>query len=195
MNAQERMGSDMKTALVLVDIQNDYFPGGRHELVGPEQAAGEAARLLALFREKGWPVFHIRHVSLHAQADFFLPDTVGAEIHASCAPHGGEAVIVKHAPDSFLGTDLKVRLDEAGVDRLVVAGMMTHMCIDTTVRSAVGQGYGVDLIEDACATRDLQRGDVLVPAEQAQQAFLAAMSGVFATVVKADAWIAAHAAG
>ena len=182
----------MKKALVLVDIQNDYFPGGRHELVGPDQAARAAARLLYFFRERAWPIVHVQHISQRAGADFFLPGTPGADIHASCAPGPDEAVIFKHAPDSFLGTDLKDRLDGMGMQHLVIAGMMTHMCIDTTVRSAAAKGYTIELIEDACATRALERGSVTVPAEQVQQAFLAAMNGAFATVMPADAWIAAQ---
>lgn len=184
----------MKKALVLVDIQNDYFPGGRHELAGPEAASAEAARLLSFFREHNWPIFHIRHISQWADATFFLPDTSGAEIHVSCQPLSDEPVLIKHEPDSFLTTDLKARLDAAGVDRLVVCGMMTHMCIDTTVRSASGQGFSVELIEDACATRALRRGTVTVPAEQVQHAFLAALDGVFATVLTADAWLVAQSA-
>lgn len=182
----------MNKALVLVDIQNDYFPGGRHELAAPAAAAAEAAKLLSYFRERAWPVFHVRHINQWADATFFLPDTTGAEIHASCSPLPGEPVIVKHTPDSFLTTDLKARLDGAAVDRLVVCGMMTHMCIDTTVRSAYAQGYAVTLIEDACATRALQRGAVTVPAEQVQHAFLAALDGVFANVMTAADWLAAQ---
>lgn len=91
----------MNTALVVVDIQNDYFAGGRNPLVNPDEAAAEAAKALGLFRKYGWPLFHVRHVNNRPDASFFLPNSEGAEIHASVAPLAGEPVIVKHRPDSF----------------------------------------------------------------------------------------------
>ncbi len=104
----------------------------------------------------------------------------------------GEEIIIKHRPDSFLGTNLKEKLEEKSVDAFVVCGMMTHMCIDTTVRAAGNYGYSVTLIEDACATRDLVWGGITVLAEQVQTAYMAALDGTFARVLKADAWIKEH---
>lgn len=104
----------------------------------------------------------------------------------------GEEIIIKHRPDSFLGTSLKDKLEEKGIDTLVVCGMMTHMCIDTTVRSAVNYGYFVELIEDAVATRDLIWGGITVSAEQVQSAYMAALNGTFAKVQNADAWMKEH---
>lgn len=179
----------MKQALILVDIQNDYFKGGRHELVSPEQAAIQVKKILTFFREQGWPIYHVRHISTSPSASFFLPDTEGSEFYKDIYPLAGEQIIIKNRPDSFLGTSLKEKLDESGIDMLIICGMMTHMCIDTTVRAAVNYGYSVELIEDACATRDLKRNGNIVKAEQVQNAFMAALDGSFAKVLKADAWI------
>lgn len=179
----------MKQALILVDIQNDYFKGGRHELVSPEQATFQAKKILTFFREQGWPIFHVRHISTSPKAKFFLPDTEGSEFYKDIYPLVGEQIIIKNRPNSFLETCLKEKLDESDIDMLIICGMMTHMCIDTTVRAAVNYGYSVELIEDACATRDLQWNGNTVKAEQVQNAFMASLDGSFAKVFKADAWI------
>lgn len=182
----------MKLGLILVDIQNDYFKGGKCELVNPEQAAIQANRILSFFRERGWPIFHVHHISIKPSSVFFIPDTEGADFYIDSYPQAGEEIIIKHKPDSFLDTNLKEKLEEKCVDALVICGMMTHMCIDTTVRSASNYRYPVTLIEDACATRDLKWGGITVSAEQVQCAYMAALDGTFARIQKADAWIKEH---
>ena len=172
----------MKRALVIVDIQNDYFPGGRMPLVDAESAAARAAELLAAIRARDEAIFHVQHVSTRAGATFFLPDTDGVAIHAAVAPRAGETVVVKHTPNSFRETTLGAQLQAAGVGQLVFAGMMTHMCIDTSVRAAADAGYQCSLAGDACATRDLAWQGAAVPAAQVQRAFLAALNGAFARV-------------
>jgi nicotinamidase-related amidase len=165
----------MKTALILIDIQNDYFPSGRMELEGPLEAAAQARRLLDFFRRQQWPTVHIQHISTRPGATFFLPDTDGMKIHASVALLEGETVIVKHFPNSFRETDLLEHLKGLAVERLVMCGMMTHMCVDATVRAAADLGYPVLLAADACATRSLAYGETKVPAAQVHAAFLAAL--------------------
>jgi nicotinamidase-related amidase len=165
----------MKTTLVLIDIQNDYFPGGRMELEGPLEAASQARHLLDLFRGRHWPTVHIQHISTRPGATFFLPDTEGIHFHSTIAPLFGETVLVKHFPNSFRETDLLDRLKGQGAERLVICGMMTHMCVDATTRAAADLGYPVLLAADACATRDLAYNDTKVPAAQVHAAFLAAL--------------------
>jgi nicotinamidase-related amidase len=172
----------MTTALLLIDIQNDYFPGGAMELAQPENAATQAALLLAAFRAKALPVFHVQHLSTRAGATFFIPDTVGAAIHASVAPRAGETLVTKHFPNAFRGTELLDALRAAQVSKLVIAGMMTHMCVDTTVRAAADLGFACSLAQDACATRDLAFGAEHVGAQAVQLAYLAALKGAFADV-------------
>ena len=175
----------MKTALVIVDIQNDYFPGGKMELEGAVAAGRNARMLLLAFREKGLPVFHLQHISSRPGATFFLPNTPGAEIHELVTPISGEAVIRKSFPNGFRGTDLQKHLEQNGATRLVIAGMMTHMCIDTTVRAAFDLGFQCDLAEDACATKALSFGSEMIPARQVHLAFVSALQGIFATVSNA----------
>ena len=145
----------MNTALLLIDIQNDYFPGGAWELSHADEAAAQARLALGRFREQHRPVFHVRHINTRPGAAFFLPDTPGSEIHGAVKPLDGEPVIIKHAPDAFFQTDLHDALSRAGIRKLVVCGMMSHMCIDTSVRAARNHGYDITLLHDACATRDL----------------------------------------
>jgi len=172
----------MNTALVLIDIQMDYFPGGTMELSGAQAAAAKAGRALEWFREKGWPVVHIQHLAARPDATFFLPGTAGADFHPYVAPQGKEVVVTKHFPSSFRETPLKNTLDQAGVKRLVIAGSMTHMCVDATTRVAFDLGFECVLLADACATRDLTFGHVTVPAAHVQTAFMAALGSVYARV-------------
>ena len=171
-----------RTALIVVDWQNDYFEGGKMPLNGAEAAARQAHRLQAGFRAAGLPVFNVRHETLREPAPFFAPGTEGAEIHPLLAPAEGEAVITKNFPNSFRGTDLLERLQAQGVETLVIAGAMTHMCIDATTRAAADLGFRCRLAQDACATRDLEFGGVAVPAAQVHAAFLAGLSGIYADI-------------
>ena len=179
----------MKQALIVVDVQNDYFNGGSMELVGMDTAATNCAKLLARFRDNKLPIFHMRHLATREGATFFVPGTPGSEIHHSVAGLEHETVVVKHFPSSFRETGLNDLLQQAGIEQLVVCGAMTHMCIDTTVRAAFDLGYQCKLIADACATRDLEFNGQLVKAADVQAAFMAALSVPFAQVSSADQYI------
>lgn len=174
----------MKT-LLIVDIQNDYFPGGAYPLVGPEDAAGAAARLLGHFREAGGPVVHMQHVWDASDAQFMRPGTDGVEIHDAVRPLEGETVLTKAMPNSFLGTDLEAVLRAEG-DGLVVAGMMTSMCVDATVRAAADLGFEVTLAHDACAAPDLEHDGLRVPGASVHAAFVAALGDGYATLAGVD---------
>jgi len=172
----------MSKTLVLIDLQKDYFPGGRMELAGADAAAAQAAGLLEAFRKRSLPVIHIQHISRRAGATFFLPGTAGADIHPSVQPRAGERIVVKHFPSAFRETDLQAALRALDASQVVFAGMMTHMCVDTTVRAAADLGFQCSLAHDACATRDLQFGASRVAAGDVQVAYLAALNGAFASV-------------
>lgn len=176
----------MSVGLILVDIQNDYFPHGNMELEGSEQAGQVAGRLLDFFRTRGLPVFHIQHIATHPGATFFLPDTTGAEIHQSVKPIEGETIIQKHFPNSFRETNLLQHLQRENVRRVVIAGMQTHMCVDATTRAAADYGFACLIAHDACATRSLRFNDRVVSALDVQAAFLAALDGSYGQVMSAD---------
>jgi nicotinamidase-related amidase len=172
----------MSTALLLIDLQNDYFPGGAMELIGSTEAGTRASELLAAFRGRALPVIHVQHVSTRPGATFFLPGTRGVEFHGCVAPLAGETVIRKHFPSCFRDTPLLDHLRQRKIERLAIAGMMTHMCVDTTVRAAFDLGFSCRLAHDACATRALTFGGRTIAAEDVHAAFIAALNGLFAQV-------------
>ena len=176
----------MSRALVIVDIQNDYFPGGRMELVGTERAAERASHVLEGFRSRGEPVFHMQHIWEGDDAAFFAPGTAGVEINEAVRPADGEPVVQKAYPNSFRETDLEQRLRDAGVSDVVVVGMMTSMCVDATVRAAADLGFGCTVVHDACACPDLQFGGTEIPAASVHGAFIAALGDGYAAVTSAD---------
>jgi len=178
----------MTAALLLIDFQNDYFPGGAMEVEGSVEASLCAGRLLARFRQEEMPVVHIRHLSIRPGASFLLPETRGAEIHENVKPLEREPIIEKHFPNSFRDTLLLERLVNNGIGRLVIAGMMTHMCVDATTRASFDHGFACTVVADACATRALTFEQTTVPAQHVHAAFLAALKGVYAKVISAEAF-------
>ncbi|QRY81804.1 cysteine hydrolase [Pseudomonas sp. PDNC002] len=172
-----------KQALILVDIQNDYFPSGKWPLVGIEAAADQAAKVLAAFRERGDLVVHIRHEFESTDAPFFVPGSDGAKIHTKVANLPAEPVVLKHFVNSFRDTNLKTILDEHGIDSVVVVGHMSHMCVDGASRAAADFGYAVTVLHDACATLDLEFNGVKVPAAQVHAAYMASLAFAYAEVV------------
>jgi len=172
----------METALILIDIQNDYFPGGKWEVPGSVEASLRAGEALEFFRKKMMPVIHIRHISVRPGAAFFLPRSDGAEIHENVRPISTETVIEKNYPNSFRDTPLLEVLKKEGIKQLVVSGMMTQMCIDATARAAFDLRFGCTVLHDACAARQLMFSDQSVPAPQVHAAFLAALNGLYARV-------------
>jgi len=176
----------MKTALLIIDIQNDYFPMGKMELEGSIQAASATARLLAAFRKRNRDVYHVQHINIRPNALFFLPDTPGVDIHQSVIPVAGEPVVIKHFPNSFRETNLLETLKLDNIRSLVICGMMSHMCVDATVRGAFDFGFNCIIAHDACATRELVFNGVNVPAKQVHASFMAALGAVYANVKSVD---------
>jgi nicotinamidase-related amidase len=176
----------MQTALILVDIQNDYFPGGKNPLEGSLEASLQARRLLAHFRQQDLPRVHIQHVSLRPGATFFLPDSQGVLIHENVRPVDGETVFQKHFPNSFRETPLLEHLRGLGVSRVVIGGMMTHMCVDATVRAAFDYGFESWVAQDACATKTLAFGEQTIPAQHVHLAFLAALKSAYGQVLTVE---------
>jgi nicotinamidase-related amidase len=172
----------MKTALLIVDIQNDYFREGAMPLSGSTEACEKAKRILERFRADGLPVVHIQHIAARSTATFFLPGTAGAEIHNDVKPHDGETIIIKHYPNSFRETELLACLQAMSITDLVICGMMTHMCIDSTVRAARDLGFNCVVIGDACATKDIEINGQAVKAVEVQKSFLGALNYFYASV-------------
>ncbi|CCN68263.1 cysteine hydrolase family protein [Vibrio nigripulchritudo] len=164
------------TALVLIDIQNDYFEGGALTLQGPVQAAENAKKLLVAFRDAKRPVIHIQHAAASQDLGFMIPGTRGQEIYAGVAPHSDEPVLTKHYPNSFWETALETTLHELEVEHVVIAGMMTHMCVSTTTRGAMERGFQATVIQNACATKSLELGEKTIPADVVHETALAELT-------------------
>lgn len=175
-------------ALLLIDIQNDYFPGGRYPLERIEEASRTSAELLDHFRNQRLPLVHVRHEFAMAEAPFFQPNTEGSQIHTSVAPQAGESVVTKNFVNSFQQTNLKSILDRQGVDSLVICGAMSHMCVEGTTRAAADLGYKCQVIHDACATRDQQFGERLIRAADVHGTAMATLGFAFAEVLAFDEW-------
>lgn len=179
-----------KRAVVVVDLQNEYLPGGKLALTGIDQAVANAARVIAHARETGDAVIHVRHEFPDPEVPFFNPGTPGVEIMDAVRPGSGEEVVTKNFPNSFLKTGLREMLDGGGVTDVTVVGAMSHMCIDATVRAASDLGYKVTVVHDACATLDLEFGGATVPAAQVHAAEMAALAFAYATLATTDDYTA-----
>ncbi len=178
----------MSKALLLIDIQQDYFPGGEMELVGIEQASEKAAELLTWFREQKLPLIHIQHIFPTVEAPFFKPNTAGIEIHCSVQPLADEVVITKQNVNSFQGTDLKQKLDELNVNELVICGAMSHMCIEGTARAASDLNYKCQVIHDACATGNQEFQGHTILAQDVHGTAMATLGFAYAEVLSLDDW-------
>jgi nicotinamidase-related amidase len=182
LNVQLKAPKLSDSALIIVDAQREYVDGSVPlHAVGP--ALEEVRALLQRARKLRIPIFHVVH---HANAGnpIFNPDGEFVEIAEPARPAGDEPVIVKHLPSSFVGTDLKKMLDETKRTNLVIAGFMTHMCIDATSRSALDLGFSPAVVASACTTRDLPSptGGV-VSAKALHESSLAALADLVACIV------------
>ncbi len=172
LSAQER-----KTALLLIDIQDFYFPGGKSELVAPEKAARNAAILLDDFRKKNMLVIHVRHNS-----------EPGGKINDIVKPLQNEKVFSKDAVNCFVKTDLLDYLKLNKIDSLVICGMQTHMCVEAATRAASDFGFKCILVHDACATKDLKFGEKIIKSEDVHYSTLATLRN-YAKVMSTEEYL------
>ncbi len=173
------------SALILIDCQNTYTRGVM-ELEGVAAALDEAAVLLDRARTAGIPVIHIQHDD--GPGSLYDIEGESGSIVAQVAPRNGESVVVKNYPNSFVQTDLDAQLKSIDASNLVLAGFMTHMCVNSTARGAFNLGYAPTVVAGATATRALPGldGDP-VPAKALQTASLAGLADLFAVVVAGSA--------
>lgn len=178
-----------KTALIIVDIQNDYFENGGLELVNPIEASKNAGKILEHFRNKNLPLVHVQHLSAEKESPVFALGSEGVKIHENVQPLEGEKLVQKYYPNSFRETDLLQYLKDQDVTDLVITGMMTHMCIDATTRAAFDLGFKCTVISDACATRDLEIDGKAVAADDVHHAFLAALAFAYGDVTTTEKFL------
>ncbi|WP_336486171.1 cysteine hydrolase family protein [Methylobacterium nigriterrae] len=170
------------SALLMIDLQNTYREGIM-QLDGVEPAIREARALLERARAAGIPVIHVRH-DAGPGSPYDVTAPIG-QISDEVAPRGEEAVVTKAYPNAFVGTDLQARLEAAGVKDVIVAGFMTHMCVNSTARGAFSLGFRPTVVASATATRDLPAPDgSVVPARSLQAASLATLGDLFAAIAR-----------
>ena len=179
----------MKEALVIIDVQNDYFPGGKMELEKPFKALENIEKLLERFRMEKKEIIFVQHISVRKEAGFFLENTQGAEIHEKISPLNNEKIVVKNYPNSFFNTGLDEYLKEKNIKSLVITGMMTHMCVDSTTRAAKDLGYKCIVIKDACTTRDFAFEEEIVTAREIQNSFMAALGYYYADILSCEEFL------
>ncbi|MEO8401477.1 MAG: cysteine hydrolase family protein [Gammaproteobacteria bacterium] len=173
----------MNTALLLIEFQNDYFPNGRMPLEKSVETCQKAQEALQMYRAKQLPVIHVQQISTRPDAVFFLPCTKGVEFHSSVQPLRNETIVKKHYPNSFKDTTLLNHLIKNQINHLIIAGMMTHLCVDATVRAAYDLGFGCTVLHDACATKNLEFNNMIIPAQSVHNAFLAALQPLYGNVI------------
>ncbi len=156
--------SAAKTALIIIDIQEFYYPGGSSALFEPEQAGKNAQKILERFRQKNELVVHVRHYA-----------EKGMEMHPDVTPIEGEKVITKHQVNSFRDTDLLAYLHENKITDLVLVGMQTNMCLEAATRAGADFGFKCTVVEDACTTKDQKFGDHIVNARDVHYVALATL--------------------
>ncbi len=169
--------------LLVIDMQNDYYPGGAMELVGIEAAHANLLNLITTAHRQGNRVIYVQHIASE-DASFFRRGTPGVELYNKLPIREDDPIIPKHYPNSFRETSLQTVLDRSGTKELLICGAMTHMCIDTTVRAGYDLGYDMRLVGDACATRDLEFEGGQLAADVVHRSFLSALEGTFCEVVK-----------
>lgn len=165
-----------RKALIIIDVQNDYFKDGRFPLIQPELALDNILKLEKYFKENNQLIVYVQHVNFSKDAAFFEHDTPGVEIREEFDINDDSVIVQKQTPNSFF------------IEEVVISGMMTHLCVDSTTRTSKELGYSTTLVKDATATRDLEYDDSTVKAQDVQHAFISALAN-FSTVVSTEEYL------
>jgi len=175
----------MTKALIVIDLQNDYFCGGKMELQNIDEALLQTNKLVKYAREENYKIYFVQHFATKDDATFFVPDTHGVELNKNLDIQD-DMIIEKNYPNSFRDTKLKEELDKENINELIICGAMTHMCIDTTVRAGFDLGYKITVANDACATRDLLFKEKIIKAQEVHYSFMSALASVFCEVKETE---------
>lgn len=177
------------TALVLIDLQNDYFSsveGAKWPLHKTEAAAANALKILDKCRESNLKIIHVRHEFAMDNPPFFAPNSNGAKIHESLTPKDGEEQVLKNNVNSFKDTNLKELLDSSNIENVIIVGAMSYMCIDAVTRAASDFGYNCYVAHDACTTSNIEFNGVQVDATLAHATVMSALQFAYANVHTTD---------
>jgi len=142
-----------KVALLLIDIQNDYFENGTNALHNPLDALNNGEKILQYFRDENLEIIHVQHLN-NPGSTLFVEGSWGAEIHEDLTPLDNETIITKKQISSFAGTNLEDVLREKDISYLIISGMQSNVCVEGTTKSAHAIGFNITVLEDACAAKD-----------------------------------------
>ncbi|MDD5088614.1 MAG: cysteine hydrolase family protein [bacterium] len=179
----------MKSALLVIDVQNEYFTGARPVSYPPE-SLDNILKTMAAAHTHGLPVLLIQHAARDPEATAFRQGSHGWELMEQVAAQPHDALIHKNFPGSFTGTELENELRSRGIEKVALCGYMTHMCCDTTARQAFHRGFKVDFLSDATGTLNLTNSAGTVSAEQIHKTILAVQQSVFSRVISTNDWLA-----
>jgi nicotinamidase-related amidase len=183
------MQLDERSVLIPIDMQRGFDLPPLRPLSNPALDAN-GLRLLAHWRDRGWPIVHVRHDSIQADSNL-RPGHPGNALREGFEPRAGEPLVGKSVNCAFVGTDLELRLRRMKIDKVVLFGLYADMCVSTTARIASNLGFDTIVVADACASIDLPGIDgVAIPGDTIFRAHLATLNAEFATVVATDAVLA-----
>lgn len=178
----------MNQALIVIDVQNDYFEGGAMPVTYPANSFDNIKKAIIAAKDHQIPVVYVKHLCPPG-ADCFAPDSFGQELHADLIALGGDHIVTKEMISSFHKTDLQDYLSSKGIDTVTIAGFMTQMCCDTTARYAAHMGYHVNFLSDGTGTLDFNNGQGHASAEELHRATLITQAHCFSNVISTDSWI------
>ena len=179
----------MKRALLVIDVQNEYFPGGQLPITSPHPHFANILRAMDSASASGTPVVVIQHTFARPDAPYFRRDTPGWALHPEVAARPRDLWIEKNLPGSFTGTDLEAWLRSRDIDKVAVAGYMTHMCCDTTARQAAHLGLSVEFLGDATGTLAVENSAGSASAEEMHRSILCAQQMMISEVLNTDPWL------
>lgn len=182
----------MKKALLVIDVQNEYFDG-KLPIAYPSGSLDNILKAMDAATAAGVPTVVVQHASTKPDARTFRPGSVEQELRAEVAERPRDLLIEKHLPGSFTNTELEAWLRANDIDEVVIAGYMTQLCCDTTARQANHLGFGVEFLADATGTLPLQNSAGAVTAEELHRAILVTQQLSFAKVLTTNEWVAQNA--
>lgn len=177
------------TALILIDFQNDYFgdiKDAKFILNKTLEASNNAGKLLKAFRANKSKIIHIQHESLDKEAPFFLKGSNGSQIHKSVHPLKNEKIIIKNQVNAFLETSLEEELRGSNIQNLIICGAMSHMCVTSATRAASDLKYNCTVVNNACATLDLEFKGQIIKAEHVHASSMSALGFAFAKILSTE---------
>ncbi|CAI3960429.1 Nicotinamidase-related amidase (PncA) (PDB:1ILW) [Commensalibacter communis] len=171
------------SVLMIIDLQNDYFPNGKFPLPNIESVSEQSKKILETARENSLPIIHIKHEWHSPEAPFFAHASEGSEINEIVKPLDNEHIVVKNYPNSFKETNVKSILDQHQCKNIIIIGAMAQMCVDATVRAGSDLGYDITVIHDAIAAQNSQFDNMNISAKEVHAVFMNALSLGYATVI------------